>query len=254
FEHSDPLAHSSPESHYHMSNDSSNWFVLRDWMNSHRNDAAVTISYIYDLSFDCLITYYSRRFFIKAKEHILCCILHMKEDMQYSLEDGSQLTFVHERIYKHKVLRINYTSYDMRRCQDSINPHIPDHSNVMVLVSGSDEVGADPYWYARVLGVFHVMAQHNQGQPCRFDFLWVCWYGIDSTYKYGWKYKRMPRIRFIDSTEDCAFGFLDPACVIRAVHLIPAFSLGSTKAFLGPSIARQDCENNEDWYRYYVGM
>ncbi|THU95750.1 hypothetical protein K435DRAFT_665829, partial [Dendrothele bispora CBS 962.96] len=145
------------------------------------------------------------------------------------------------------------TIYDMRRCQDSINLHIPDHANVMVLASGTDE-NSHPYWYARILGIFHVMARHNKGQPQRFDFLWVCWYGLDEKWKFGAKSKRMPRVEFIRSSDDCAFGFIDPACVIQAVHLIPAFALGTTKEFLGHSVARQECENDEDWYRFYVGI
>ncbi|KAF8235256.1 hypothetical protein L208DRAFT_1257852, partial [Tricholoma matsutake] len=51
-----------------------------------------------------------------------------------------------------------------------------------------------------------------------------------------------------------AFGFLDPADVIRGVHMIPAFAYGTTSEFLGPSIARQQCENDEDWVYYYVSM
>jgi len=32
------------------------------------------------------------------------------------------------------------------------------------------------------------------------------------------------------------FGFVDPACATRAVHLIPAFEHGRTAELLGPSI------------------
>jgi len=45
----------------------------------------------------------------------------------------------------------------------------------------------------------------------------------------------------------------DPACVIRAVHLIPAFEHGRTTELLGPSIARGDNQAlTEDWRYYYV--
>jgi hypothetical protein len=58
-------------------------------------------------------------------------------------------------IYRHKVLRVNYTTYDMRRAQDSLNPRVPPagHSNIMVLSPENEEENNDPhpYWYARLL-------------------------------------------------------------------------------------------------------
>ena len=66
--------------------------------------------------------------------------------------------------------------------------------------------------------------------------------------------KRLPRVGFIDGDEPSAFGFIDPASVVRAVHLIPAFDLGRTNAIMGPSMARKESEEDHDWFRYYVGM
>ncbi|KAK0429630.1 hypothetical protein EV421DRAFT_1686392, partial [Armillaria borealis] len=59
-------------------------------------------------------------------------------------------------IYHHKILQINYTTYDIRRNQDSINPCT--RSNIMVLAN--DQEGSHPYWYACVLGVFHTYVQY----------------------------------------------------------------------------------------------
>lgn len=78
------------------------------------------------------------------------------------------------------------------------------------------------------------------------------WFGFDSEHCWGWKAKCLPQIRFLDS--DYAFGFLDPASIIRAVHLLPNFCLGRTIDFLGPSIARKRSEKDQDWIRYYVAM
>ncbi|KAE9387587.1 hypothetical protein BT96DRAFT_837432 [Gymnopus androsaceus JB14] len=50
-------------------------------------------------------------------------------------------------MYKHKVLRVNYTTYDMRRAQDS-NPIQRTHPHVMVLSDDDDH----PYCYACILG------------------------------------------------------------------------------------------------------
>ena len=52
-------------------------------------------------------------------------------------------------------MRVNYTTYDMRRDQDTINPRT--HADVMVLNPGDEESEDErhPYWYARVCGIFH---------------------------------------------------------------------------------------------------
>jgi len=51
-----------------------------------------------------------------------------------------------------------------------------------------------------------------------------------------------------------AFGFLDPAQVIREVHLIPCFSEGDTGDLLEPSLAWLPHEGDLDWRCYYVNM
>lgn len=92
-------------------------------------------------------------------------------------------------------------------------------------------------------------------------FLWIRWYGMEPSrrYKFGWKARRLPRIGFVEDTDDPlaspAFGFIDPANVIRAIHLIPAFHHSFTDDLLGPStIARAPDEGNVDWNFFYVNM
>jgi hypothetical protein len=121
----------------------------------------------------------------------------------------------------------------------------------MVLSDGSDD---QQYWYARVVGIFHANVRYNNGPAEKMDFLWVRWFGLDVSYKAGWNEKRLPRVGFIDGHEDCSFGFLDPASVIRAVHLVPAFALGKTSTIMGPSIVRKESEKDEDWWRYYINL
>ena len=139
----------------------------------------------------------------------------------------------------------------MRRDQDSLNPRT--HSDIMVL-SGDD---TQPYWYARIIGIFHAMVlQTGQktkcGEPKKMEFLFVRWFGIDDEEIGGWRTKKLHQIGFAEG--DKAFGFIDPADIIRGVHLIPRFSLGRTNELLGPSFARSAAEDNEDWVRYYINM
>ncbi|KAJ3807711.1 hypothetical protein F5876DRAFT_15890, partial [Lentinula aff. lateritia] len=65
----------------------------------------------------------------------------------------------------------------------------------------------------------------------------------------------MPKLGFIDTSNPELFGFVNPSNVIRGCHIIPAFSDGKTDQFLvGPSLARREADNGEDYFRYYVNM
>lgn len=128
----------------------------------------------------------------------------------------------------------------------------------MVLADeGESAENPHPYWYARVIGIFHIMVRRVGGAAAfeKMDFLWVRWYGYDTHARSGFKARRLHQIGFLDSHEDKgAFGFIDPSDVIRAIHLIPAFKLGTSYEFLPPSIARRENEGDEDYVRYYVSM
>lgn len=161
-------------------------------------------------------------------------------------------------MYSSKVLRVNYTSYDVRRDQDSMNPRT--HCDVMVLASETG-LNAHPYWYARVLGIFHAQVLHT-GPMARnrsvqhMEFLWVRWFGIEPDYCWGFSTGRLPKIGFIPDTDDSAFGFLDPSLVIRGCHLVPAFACGRTSTLLSTSspTAARPLGEVDDWTNYYVMM
>jgi hypothetical protein len=187
------------------------------------------------------------------------------DEHQYSREQRASVVFMKNRLYRHKVLRINYTTYDMRRDQDSINPRT--HPDIMMLSQEDDIEGQSrhPYWYARVVGVFHTVVKYT-GVGSRtsewqtVQFLWIRWFGQDPSYVGGFKAHRLHRIGFVDNNAPGAFGFLDPQVIIRAVHLIPAYSHGRTNDLLaGPSIVRcsgQDNDDDEcsDYVLYYINM
>jgi hypothetical protein len=127
----------------------------------------------------------------------------------------------------------------------------------------STETGPDahPYWYARVLGVFHAKVMHS-GPKSRnrlvqyMEFLWVRWYGIQPGYRWGLKGARLPKIGFIPDTDDGAFGFIDPSLVIRGCHLVPCFASGRTSALLQTSTltAARRPDEVDDWANFYVMM
>lgn len=118
-----------------------------------------------------------------------------------------------------------------------------------------DNTDAHPYWYARVLGVYHVHAhdvmQPTPGMQC-MEVLFVRWFGEDTEWHSGWKMHRMDRVGFIPESDNGVFGFLDPISILRGCHLIPVFKLGRTNTLLHTShVARREKEL-DDWDRFYI--
>lgn len=156
-------------------------------------------------------------------------------------------------------MRINYTTYDNRREEDIVNPRTrPD---VMVLSAEAEESeDYHPYWYARIIDIFHVHVWYvgpasRSSDPEWMELLYVRWFGRDLRVKGGWQQQSLHRIGFVPESDPAAFGFLDPSQVIRGVHLIPAFAWHTTTSLMGPSAyARQYQPDDEDWLYYYVGM
>ncbi|KZT09034.1 uncharacterized protein LAESUDRAFT_627923, partial [Laetiporus sulphureus 93-53] len=54
-------------------------------------------------------------------------------------------------------------------------------------------------------------------------------------------------LEFINGNDPSAFGFIDPAVIVHAVHLIFAFAHGCDDGNLGPSITCQPHEHDSDW-------
>ncbi|EMD34530.1 hypothetical protein CERSUDRAFT_36196, partial [Gelatoporia subvermispora B] len=172
-------------------------------------------------------------FIPKLTDHVLSRVrgdVWDGEEPTYSSEARKTVQFVRNKLYHHKKLQVNYTTYDMRRGQDSINPRT--RSDIMVLAHEDDEVAdAYPFWYARVVGVFHVDVVHELrarqwSEEQQIDFLLVRWYGRDLEIGGGFDKRRLPCVGFLNADAEGAFSFLDPAVVIRAVHIIPGFAYG----------------------------
>lgn len=207
-----------------------------------------------------------KNFIPRLKDHLLARLRGLAyngDEYEFSDEDRSCVIVHNNQFFEHAFLRINYTTYDLRREQDSINPRT--RADIMLL-SQEDE-RSHPYWYARVCLIFHVMVEHRSdllspfSKPQRMDVLYVRWFSRDSTFNSGWDAKRLPRIQFFDREHlTDAFGFVNPDSVIRGVHLIPGFTAGPTEELLAESFVRygQLAEGWEDehldWSFFYVNM
>ncbi|KAI0739791.1 hypothetical protein C8Q80DRAFT_1081418, partial [Daedaleopsis nitida] len=181
-------------------------------------------------------------FIPRLHEHPLSRFLPGVDLTPFSDEHHDGLFIYDDQLLRHKVLRVNYTTYDMCRDQDSINPRT--HPNVMLLANNTGP-DSHSYWYARIIDLFHAKVRytgpgsnHRTWKWQRLELAWVCWLEYDTKYKLGFVRRRLPRVRFInlyDTTDDFAFGFINPDDIIRAAYLMPVFVLGRTDEYLGPS-------------------
>ncbi|KAI0071014.1 hypothetical protein K474DRAFT_1712834 [Panus rudis PR-1116 ss-1] len=236
FEDSDPLPPTAPQLRYHISNETRYFVEIRQWLPDYARDPAYK-GFMFDL-----------------KNHILMRLSGRSEydnEMTFTDKQRASVRFESERLYQHKVLRVNYTTYDMRRAQDSINPR----THPFIMLYSPDPKSKHPYWYAQVIHIFHADVKRAKDQEfTRMDFLWVRWFGVDDSSPGGFKSQRLHSLGFIESTGDGPFGFVDPKYVIRACHLIPDFARGRTTELLGPSSIRKEDDDDEDWDGYYVNM
>ena len=63
-------------------------------------------------------------FILRLKDHLLACqnnTLYNGNEHAFSNEEQDSITFVSNCVYKHDIIHINYTTYDLRHAQDSIN-------------------------------------------------------------------------------------------------------------------------------------
>ena len=166
----------------------------------------------------------------------------------------SQLThvlFKGNKIYRHRLLRINYTTYDLQREFDSINPRT-DHRDIMLLSNSDDH---HPFCYAQVLGIFHANIIYTgpgskDFQSRRIEFLWVRWFEVIQDCSSLWEQQALDTVRFLPMANTGAFDFVDPANVLRGCHVIPSFADGQLHPD-GVAMSRW-ANDSGDWKRYHI--
>ncbi|KDQ29950.1 hypothetical protein PLEOSDRAFT_1074586 [Pleurotus ostreatus PC15] len=190
-------------------------------------------------------------------------ILHIGTYLTNNVDDTAFTDFL-PKLQAHllaRILGLTYTGdehdfspqqfYDNRRCEETLNPR----TNSDFMTTSHDP--RNLFWYGRILNIFHVVVHHPElAVKKRMDFLWVRWFGIDESFTSGWRAQRLHRIGFVPASDESAFSFLDPAEIIRAVHLIPAFAHGETaQPEPSSSVASiSEAKNKGKWNFYYVGM
>ncbi|CAK5284580.1 unnamed protein product [Mycena citricolor] len=202
-----------------------------------------------------------KNFVPKLQDHLLGRLLEREFDgdthESFKAIDRQSVQIIGNRLYTTKTLRVNYTTYDVRREQDIINPRM---SAFIMVRSPETQSDAHPYWYAQVLGVFHTSACISSSSLVSatrtYDFLWVRWLGIEPGRRAGFKNARLPKVGFVEESDSLAFGFLDPAYVVRGCHLIPDLSGGRTNSLLSTTkkTAARSVDETSDWASFYVNI
>ncbi|KAG8739756.1 hypothetical protein FRC12_016207 [Ceratobasidium sp. 428] len=191
----------------------------------------------------------------QLKRHLLSRVRGVPDGTAFSESELAQLSFHQGRMYRHKNLRINYTSYDVLRQQDVLNAGT-SHCFLMLPAKVGNK---HPFLYAKVLGVYHAKVVHGVRVPQRMDFVHVRWLYYDDDRPGGWDHRRLDRLTYATCNYKKpqeildSFDFIDPAHILRATHLIPDFCSNTTKDFLklSKSIA-YDSDEFGDWNAYYV--
>lgn len=200
-------------------------------------------------------------FLRSLKSHLLRRLPGSEADGGNTLPTDADIQSVRiaaDKLYVHKTMRINYTTYDMRRGQDSVNPRT--HADVMMYAS--DTSSPHQYLYTRIIGIFHVNVYRtgadicgaDDTEPIKLSVLWVRWFDLDARAPGGFKRCRLHRLKWA-ATDDEPYGFIDPEDVLRASHLIPAFAFGTIdEPARDDKDENSDSDEDPDWKYHYVNM
>lgn len=158
-------------------------------------------------------------------------------------------------MFRHKLLYLNFTTYDVRQDQDVVNPST-DRRDIMFVRAPSpgDKAAEDHrHIYGRVLGIYHAnIMLSGSNENCdrwdRFDFLWVRWFRPIKAER-TWTSKRLDVLTFPPLHEHDSLSFVDPGDILRACHITPRFSRGLAAPTEGLSVCVQ---NSKDWNEYLV--
>ncbi|KAJ3504239.1 hypothetical protein NMY22_g17988 [Coprinellus aureogranulatus] len=202
---------------------------------------------------------YITDFIPKLKRHLLRRIVEMLGYRPDSVP-GSQfynVVLADDRIYKHRLLRVYYTTYDVRRAEDVIHIDTPQ-CNVMVLNGDYRKEtweSEHPYLYGKCLGAYHANVSFvgflpdgtRNYEERRIDFVWVHWYKhIPASAEFS-----LERLALLPLDDPTALGFIHPADILRGVHIIPRFSANKKPAH--PESRWVGVKVQEDtWNEYYI--
>jgi hypothetical protein len=242
----------SPHVHHHIGSTQKHPVHIGTYLRTHEGDPALKVSLIILTS--TRSNNASQDFVPKLKDYLSRRIQKSK-GISSSGEDYTTNTIIlkDDRMYRHNIARFNYTTYDVRRAQDVLNPRT-SHCNIMALSANDTEHRGHRFTYGKVLGIYHVNVIHvgsgmTDYTPQRMEFLWVRWYQPVSQVS-SWESSTLDRVKFPPLNDEHSFDFVDPEDVLRGCHIIPCFAKRRRHPDgLGVSACAED---KSDWFEYYV--
>ncbi|PBK93717.1 hypothetical protein ARMGADRAFT_928956 [Armillaria gallica] len=148
--------------HHHIALDQRQAVYLHEWLSENRDDPAF------------------KDFLPKLKQHLLSCLRGhsaIREEDEFSPAQLNQISFDQQRIYSHATAHFNYTTYDVCHDQDNIHVGKNGQKRDIMVMSNDEDPESHPFWYARVLGIYHANVLDSGTRfpkPKRMEFLWVC--------------------------------------------------------------------------------
>ncbi|KAJ3515408.1 hypothetical protein NMY22_g14461 [Coprinellus aureogranulatus] len=217
--------------------------------------------------FPRLITMLLQEAKMKADDYAASIPILQSLSVTFTDDDLKNIHFHSDRIYRHAIFKIRYTTYDCRYDHDTFNPST-SRRDFMCLRADSDTppstpnhggAAADkPYSYGRLLGVFHTNVVYSGPGALdfgkrRLDFLWVRWF-VQEPRTNDWSVKRQDLLTLAPVASPGSCDFLDPANILRGAHIIPRFSSGPRygEADTQRRILSKCAHEKSDWKMYYV--
>ncbi|KAG2757163.1 hypothetical protein P692DRAFT_201859216 [Suillus brevipes Sb2] len=136
-----------------------------------RNNPIDIFSFLRENNGDPAVT----NFVPKLRDHILFRLRGLDVtfcDHTFTDEERNLVIIPNNRIYSVQTMQVHYTTYDLRREYDTVNPR--SHGDIMVL--SGETAPSHPYWYARVVGIYHMEVWlQGSAQPVKqhLEVLWV---------------------------------------------------------------------------------
>ncbi|TFK94497.1 hypothetical protein K466DRAFT_476226 [Polyporus arcularius HHB13444] len=255
FDTEEPLAPCSPKEHTQIAEEQANSVNIRALIAQNRSDP----------SFNDFRSMLDTHIFQRLE-----ALAGRPTSREPTSEERRSIRVEKDLMWLHKVMRVNWTSYDMRRDQSSVNPRT--HPDIMMLAPPDS---SHPYLYARIVTVFHVnafrieAADTEQLDTQLLQVLWIRWLDLDTMRPGGFERMRPHRVKFA-SAGDEPFGFISPEQVLRGVHIVPAphYGLADTPSLPHRVIQRattrrdqamdeDDCDDQprkDDFKFYYIAM
>ncbi|KAF6742404.1 hypothetical protein DFP72DRAFT_1081941 [Ephemerocybe angulata] len=179
---------------------------------------------------------YSSNFVPKLKKHLLPRVLQRLGYQEDDLPpDSWQLVILDKnRLYRHKIAKFRYTTYDLRQKVDIVHADTPQCNVVLLNDDYTAESDEHPYRYAKVLGIYHANVSFigllpdgsRNFERHRVEFLWVRWFQMAQATSAEF---HLDRLCLAPLALRNSLQFVDPSAVLRGIHIVPRFSRGGVE-------------------------